>query len=475
MAWRLTGEARYAQRGRIELLGLARLETWYTAHFLGLNRIALAVVLGSSWLADALSDHDRQTISSALTDKALREGTKLYNRDVHYFESGWVVPHIWMPPIEVQYTLPDGTATADITWPVASFNWNIVCNTGMAVASMAVLRWEPDLADRVLDSVKTSIRNGLSLFAPRGEWPEGPMYGALSGRDAAIFITALESVYGHDFDLSKSVGMPGFGDYLMHVTGPTALLFNYGDSQTTTDPVVLPWLSTRFGRPDYNWRKAGAPGLSLPALNLIWWHSEGVSPKVRQPTALWLGGYDLVTMQSAWDNPDATYVAFKAGPVQSHHNNLDAGTFVLDANGVRWAVDLGIGNYDLPGYFTSRRFRNYRTATIEQNTLAFDGANQKKTGRAFVEDFAQFPKFDFAIGDLSDPYGSETKSVRRGMALVDGEAVLIQDEVTEGLLGSVAWMMHATADVTIAGRRAMLRQDGEDDDGSHLVPDRGDL
>ncbi|MEP3279899.1 MAG: hypothetical protein ABJO38_26035, partial [Stappiaceae bacterium] len=53
MAWRLSGDQRFADRGRLELLGLARLETWYPAHFLGLSRITLAVSLGYSWLGDA--------------------------------------------------------------------------------------------------------------------------------------------------------------------------------------------------------------------------------------------------------------------------------------------------------------------------------------------------------------------------------------------------------------------------------------
>ena len=33
------------------------------------------------------------------------------------------------------------------------------------------------------------------------------------------------------------------------------------------------------------------------------------------------------------------------------HSNLDIGTFVLDAFGERWVVDLGADDYNLPGYF----------------------------------------------------------------------------------------------------------------------------
>ncbi|WP_299664827.1 heparinase II/III family protein [uncultured Ruegeria sp.] len=201
--------------------------------------------------------------------------------------------------------------------------------------------------------------------------------------------------------------------------------------------------------------------MTLPALNLIWRRDEGVSPAVREPTALWFGGRGIVAMRSAWTDPEATYLGFKAGPNRSHHNNLDAGTFVIDAKGVRWAVDLGLGNYDLPGYFTSNRFDYYRTATIGQNTLSFGAANQNPTGRAHIEDFAQVPGFDFAIAGLSDTYDLPRHSVQRGIALVGGEAVLIQDEITGDLTGPMAWTMHTMAQVDLQGDTAVLTQDGQ--------------
>ncbi|MCR9135563.1 MAG: heparinase II/III-family protein [Alphaproteobacteria bacterium] len=462
MAWRTTGDRRFARRGRSELLGLAKLDTWNPAHFLGLTRITLAVALGYSWMSDTLSDDDHTIIQAALVDKALTEGLRIYDQDQYYFDSGWITPHQWIPPVDVPDTLPDGTATADISWPVASFNWNIVCNTGLVMAALALSEARPDLAADVINRAQISLRNGFSLFAPDGAWPEGPMYGALSARDAAQLVTALESVIGHDFDLSKAAGMPSFGDYLMHVTGPTGLLFNYGDSDTITDTVVLPWLSSRFDRPDYDWRKTGSPGSSTPALNLIWRQSEGLSPAAKEPTSLWFGGYGLVTMRSAWNDTNATYVGFKAGPLQSHHNNLDTGTFVIDALGERWAVDLGKGNYDLPGYFTSKRFDYYRTASMGQNTLVFDSANQRETGRGNIEDFGQVPNFSFTIADLSDAYGARPRSVRRGVALIQDDTVLIQDEIAKDQTDPVLWTMHTPATPRLTGNRATLTQNGKE-------------
>ena len=60
-------------------------------------------------------------------------------------------------------------------------------------------------------------------------------------------------------------------------------------------------------------------------------------------------------MRSDWLDPSAMFVGIKAGTNRVNHSHLDLGTFVLDALGQRWAVDLGGDNYNLPGYFGNKR------------------------------------------------------------------------------------------------------------------------
>jgi hypothetical protein len=61
-------------------------------------------------------------------------------------------------------------------------------------------------------------------------------------------------------------------------------------------------------------------------------------------------------LRSEWENPQALCVAFKAGDNKANHSHLDLGSFVFDAAGVRWAMDLGADNYNLPGYFGKQRW-----------------------------------------------------------------------------------------------------------------------
>src|SRR6202012_4308050 len=131
-------------------------------------------------------------------------------------------------------------------------------------------------------------------------------------------------------------------------------------------------------------------------------------------------------IRSAWHDPRAWYVGFKGGDARAGHAHLDLGTFVLDALGQRWAIDLGPDDYNLPAYFGKQRFTYYRLSTAAHNTITFDGANQATKGKAPITAFDSQPDRASAITNLSGGYPA-AKSVRRGISLLDRSRVLLQD------------------------------------------------
>jgi hypothetical protein len=63
-----------------------------------------------------------------------------------------------------------------------------------------------------------------------------------------------------------------------------------------------------------------------------------------------------------------------------NHNDLDGGTFVFEAGGQRWGMDMGSGNYGLKNYFSQNlkyRYGYYRKSTAGHNTLTFDNDGEQ--------------------------------------------------------------------------------------------------
>ena len=153
------------------------------------------------------------------------------------------------------------------------------------------------------------------------------------------------------------------------MVGPLKLSFNYADAGAGNmrGPQLF-WLARRYNRPEFSWHERN--NVSVEPLDLLWYDARGFDPQTTglQPDNYFRGPTgttpyataDAVTLRSRWQDTDATFVGTKGGELGASHGNLDAGSFVLDALGVRWAHDLGGDDYALPGYFGSQRWTYYR-------------------------------------------------------------------------------------------------------------------
>ena len=192
----------------------------------------------------------------------------------------------------------------------------------------------------------------------------------------------------------------------------------------------------------------------------------GSSPKAAGlPLDKYFRGAEVAVLRSAWENPQALFVGFKAGDNKANHSHLDLGTFVLDALGVRWAMDLGADNYNLPGYFGNQRWNYYRLRAEGHNTLVINpGAapDQDPDGRDADHPLRVQPERAFAIADLTPAYAKHARRVWRGIALLDRSKVLVQDEIQADKPVELWWFMHTPASVRIEsdGRTATLQQAG---------------
>jgi hypothetical protein len=188
----------------------------------------------------------------------------------------------------------------------------------------------------------------------------------------------------------------------------------------------------------------------------------------------WLskGETPIAVHRSSWTDPEAVFVGFKAGSPSANHGQMDTGSFVLDSEGLRWAVDLGAEGYhgiESRGMNLWSRSQNsdrwtiFRQQNHGHNTLVIDDQLQVAKGHSKIVKFSNDPDSPYSIADLTPVYAGQAKTIWRGVALLPSGEVLIQDEL-EGLRpgGRVRWGMVTPGTPNSPGQRDIeLRQSGK--------------
>ena len=437
MAWRLTGDPRYADRLYVELEAATDFPDWNPSHFLDTGEMAHAFAIGLDWAGEAWTDEQRERVRDAIVAKGL-----------------------------VVYL--DHVENRRAWWHTTSNNWNLVCNGGMTLAALAVAEHEPELASRVVDLAVEAMPRSIASLAPDGASAEGPGYWAYSMRYLVPTLAGLESATGSARGLDELPGVAEAGWFALHATSPAGLAFNYADGQPdwlSPSPIFY-WLAARYDAPALAAYRHGETA-GTGALDLLWRPETIPATPADLPTAARFRGVEVVTFRENWTDVDALYLAAQFGPNAVGHNQADLGTFVLDSGGIRWFLDLGSDNYNLPGYFDEARWDFYRCRTESHNTLVVNPTRQVNQD---VDAGGRLTAFDADAGtvtaDLTDAYLARgATSVVRSFAF-DGEerAVRLVDHVELREPGVVRWHAHTRADVEVApdGRSATLREDGRE-------------
>lgn len=432
--YRLTHDKRFLERARAEMLQAAALPTWHPAHFLDVGEMTNAMAIGYDWLYNDLSTADRQTIKNAIVRLGLNEAVKAYQS------------YEW--------------------WTSAKNNWNPVCNGGLVAGALSIADEEPKLANRILKCMRISLPRAMASFAPDGGWAEGPGYWSYCTRYVTYLCADLKSALGTDLDITQAQGLAHTGYFRIYCNGPIGKSFNFADATEDVEKAwQMMWLSRTFANPIFAGQELllAADG---PELFHLLFYATGDAQKTavteNLPLCSLFKGVNVALMRSSWSDPNAVFIGFKGGDNKANHSHLDLGTFVLDNAGYRWAMDLGPDNYHLPGYFGKERFTYYRLRTEGHNCITVDTDNQSPEAKAPITSFSADADFAFAVADLSAAYKGKLTDAHRGVALMHGRDVLIQDEITAPNAVPIRWHWHTKAIVSLAGdgRSATLEQMG---------------
>ena len=152
---------------------------------------------------------------------------------------------------------------------------------------------------------------------------------------------------------------------------------------------------------------------------------------------------------------------------------MDIGSFIMEADGIRWASDFGMQGYEsleskgiqLFGRTQdAQRWTVFRLTNRVHNTLTIDDQLQLVKGYAKIDKHSADENFSYAISDLSTVYQDQLSSVKRGVAIVDKKYVVVRDELTSTgkVSTTIRWTMLTSADVSITGSNtAALTKNGK--------------
>ncbi|MBR2714521.1 MAG: heparinase II/III family protein [Kiritimatiellae bacterium] len=172
------------------------------------------------------------------------------------------------------------------------------------------------------------------------------------------------------------------------------------------------------------------------------------------PKSVRVGGRVPVGVLRAGKGREGSFAALKGGKGSDHHGHLDVGSFVYDADGVRWVIDLGAENYNSieqaglklwDSSDDSQRWDLLRLGTFAHNVFSLDGKNARASGFADIK-----VDGNTATADLTACYPGAAKAVRT--MTLDEKTLTIRDEM-EGLApGTVVdWHFITDSRAEIAG------------------------
>lgn len=448
-AYRMTGDNRFSTQAERHMLKSAGFTDWNPSHFLDVSLMTMALAIGYDWLFDELPDESKQKIKEAIVAKGI--------------EPSFIEEYNWFLKRE--------------------HNWNQVCNAGITYGAMAIMEDYPELADSIVNRAFKTIPKVMVNYGPDGAYPEGYIYWGFGTSFNVLFLSAVETYFGTDRGLTQIPGFLKTGEFMQNMLAPSVTPFNWSDTdikrelqpamfwfaETNNDPSLL-WMEKMILRT--NDFSEFLKNRYLPAL-LIWGKNVPLE-KIPEPASkVWVGqGKNPVClMRTSWSDPNAIYLGYKVGSPSVTHGHMDVGSFVMEAEGIRWSMDLGFREYEaleskglkLFGHTQdAQRWTIFRLNNYSHSVLTINDKLQSVKGYAKIDKYSNKIDFMNAVSDISEVYNGQLKKATRGVGIVNESYAVVRDEIeTLDNSTTVRWNMVTPADVELKEKGAKLTKEGK--------------
>jgi hypothetical protein len=434
-----------ARRAIEEMMAAAAFTDWNPSHFLDVAEMTAGLAIGYDWLQEEMTPAERETIAKAILGKALEPALALARRNGGFTRM--------------------------------RNNWNQVCWGGILLGALALGKEQPEILRELLAKARETMGAGLSPLEPDGVYPEGPGYWGYGAMYQVITIEALRTALGEDGGVARNPAWLASADFYLHASGPDGAYYNFADcgAGQAGSPAMV-WMAREKKNSGYLLHEkrnlaAGNPGKELPGiwdpLVVLWWPLAAAMESKPLPLH-WHGrGENPVAFwRSSWEDPEAVYLAIKAGGAPVSHGHMDAGSFILDAMGVRWAHELspesyhrvesrGVSLWDFKQ--DSDRWKLFRLNQNGHNTLVVGGQAHQS------DQLAKLERADAsgAVIDFAATLGPSCKRALREAAW-SAESMVLTDTVFTNQPGTeIRWAMNTRAEASVEGTRVILRDQGK--------------
>lgn len=442
---RTKGPEGSARRAIAEMLAAAAFTDWNPPHFLDTAEMTAGLAIGYDWLNGTMTDGEKESIALAIKTKGLEPAILVLRS-----KSGF---------------------------PRSKNNWNQVCWGGILLGALAIGDRYPELLAELLAGAKATMDAGLTPLEPDGVYPEGPGYWDYGSIYQTLTIEALRSALGNDGGLAAKRAWLGSADFYLHAAGPDGYCYNFADCgyARASSPVMV-WMAAEKKNSAYllhNRRhlQSIAKGQSRLAIwePLIahWWPSAAAMANQPPPTH-WhgRGANPVAFWRSSWDDARGVYLAAKAGGAAVSHGHMDAGSFILDAMGVRWAREIraepyhrlesmGVSLWSMKQ--DSDRWKLFRLNQDGHNTLVVGNQPHRADQLATLERAGA----SGAIIDFGKTLGSSCVSAKRELAWANDSIAITDTVLTVAPATPVRWAMNTTAEARVDNQRVILRENGK--------------
>lgn len=455
-AYKMTGEGKYLEQVEKDINTVCAFKDWNHSHFLDVGEMAMAVAIGYDWLYNELSEESRIIARKAINQHAFgHTGESKYNR---FYQ--------------------------------ARNNWNQVCNGGLVAASLATYESNPEVAARhIMDAVESNMEPLKVMYGPDGNYVEGYSYWDYGTLYQCMMLTALETAMGTDFGLSQSEGFLKTGEFMMFMEGIKES-FNFYDSWGAKSPAIAMWyFADKLNKPELLFNEfkslqegrysAGFAGLRLlapvmgyaaridlenvPAPTMTMWYGNGANP--------------VAMIRTKWDGSDEdVYVGIKGGTASNNHSHMDAGSFVFESQGVRWACDLGNQKYapleiamkKLKKSLWSRsqdsgRWDVMRYNNFHHNTITLNENKHNVKGFAPIVSVIESDVEKGVEIDMTEVLNEDSEKATRIVKLVGGKDLVVSDRIMAHKDKDVVytWRMVGNGEPVVTKKMIILSAEGK--------------